>query len=46
VAERPPDPFRAGEVPGGSSAGRNVAVVLGVALLVLLAVVVVWAIAR
>jgi hypothetical protein len=46
VTDRPPDPFRPGEVPDGGRAGRNAAVVLGVALLVLLAVVVVWAIAR
>ena len=43
MSERPPDPFRPGEVPAGPSTGRNIGVVLGVALLVLLAVVVVWA---
>ena len=46
MTERPPDPFRPGEVPEAGRAGRNAAVVLGVALLVLLAVVVIWAIAR
>jgi hypothetical protein len=48
VSERAPDPFRPDgeDVPAQPSAGRNLGVLLGVALLVLLVIVVIWAVAR
>ena len=48
MTDRPPDPFRPGDLPEAerSTGGRNIGVLLGVALLVLLAVVLVWAIAK
>ena len=48
MTECPPDPFRPGDVPEAErpSAGRNVGVLLGLALLVLLAALLVWALVR
>jgi hypothetical protein len=46
MSERPPDPFRPGEVPAGPSTARNVGVILGVTLLALVVIVLIWALAR